>query len=127
MQFNDKIKKDEKIMALLGVTEIRHLIAHTSKGELSLLLRKGSGQYIFVLDAVPVEKDVNKELLDLLFPIKAVEIPQPNKGLIGAIESTALATPVTNPNITKKNIEDIVNTIVKSPKPKGRPKGSKNK
>lgn len=59
-------------MEALGITEIRHLIAHTNKGELSLQLRKGQSDYNFVLDAVPLTKAVNKEMMDIFYP-KAIE------------------------------------------------------
>lgn len=59
--------QDNKIMKLLGTTEVRHLIAHTSKGELTLMLRKGepSSSYRFVLDSVPLEDEQNDELKEL--------------------------------------------------------------
>ncbi len=137
--FNDKIKKDEKIMAVLGITEIRHLIAHTSKGELSLLLRKDSKEYIFVLDAVPVDKDVNKELMDLLFPVKAQEIPQVKKtDTIVEIDTRHSATgkPLNISHLmdigSDKGLQDEKGNIVPfnkiiQAKPRGRPKGIKNK
>lgn len=70
-------KTDNKIMQLLGVNEIRHYIADTNKGQLTFQLRKGETEYEFVLDAVPVEKELQKELMDIVFPVK--EIPQVNK------------------------------------------------
>lgn len=69
------IKTDNKIMELIGVSELRHYIAETNKGSLSLMLRKGESQYIFVLDAVPVTEETNKELMALIFPDKDSEMP----------------------------------------------------
>lgn len=71
------VKADNKIMQLLGVNEIRHYIADTNKGQLTFQLRKGETEYEFVLDAVPVEKELQKELMETVFPPK--EIPQVNK------------------------------------------------
>lgn len=63
-----KATKDNKVMKLLGLTEIRHLIAHTNKGELTMMLRKGESvnEYRFVLDAVPLEDEQNANLKELL-------------------------------------------------------------
>lgn len=59
---------DNKIMKLLGVTEIRHRIALTNHGELTLMLRLGedASSYHYVLDAVPLDEDKNSELKELL-------------------------------------------------------------
>ncbi len=59
--------RDNKIMKLLGTAELRHLIAHTTKGELTLSIRKGetAQNYRFVLDSVPLEDDHNDELKEL--------------------------------------------------------------
>lgn len=91
------VKSDHKIMESLGVTELRHFVAQTNKGELTLMLRKGETKYRLVLDAVPVSEEVHDELMPILFPEKKVEIPK-----------------------------DWDKTIL-IPKPKGRPKGSKNR
>lgn len=58
---------DNKIMSLTKVNELRHIIAHTDKGDLCLLLKKGESErdYRFILDAVPYEDKENKELLEL--------------------------------------------------------------
>lgn len=60
--------KDNKVMKLLGLTEIRHVIAHTNKGELTLMLHKGESaqNYRYVLDAVPTDDEVNDQLKELL-------------------------------------------------------------
>lgn len=63
----EKSETDNMIMTLLGTSEIRHIIAHTNKGELSLMLPfKGTAEdYKFILDAVPLEAKDNKELIEL--------------------------------------------------------------
>ena len=72
------VKTDNKIMQLLGVNVIRHNIADTNKGQLTFQLRKGETEYEFVLDAVPVEKELQEELMNVIFPPQQV-IPQVNK------------------------------------------------
>lgn len=62
-----KAKHDNLVMKALKVSEIRHLITGTDKGELYLMLRKGgtSKDYFFALDSVPVDRDVNKDLFNV--------------------------------------------------------------
>lgn len=59
--------RDNKIMALLGLEEISHVVAHTNRGELTLTLRKGNSEkgYRFNLDSVPLEDEKNLELKEL--------------------------------------------------------------
>ena len=59
--------KDNKIMAVAKVNEIRHVLAHTDKGDLTVGLNKGESvlQYRFFLDAVPFGDAENKELLNI--------------------------------------------------------------
>src|SRR6185295_12468239 len=64
------LQTDTKIIELLDMKELSRVIAHTDKGILTLQLRKGENTYHLVLDAVPVEKALNKELMDLIFPAK---------------------------------------------------------
>lgn len=73
------ITDDHETMKILGVSELRHLICHTNLGELTLMLRKGENQYTFVLDAVPVGTEQNKELTALFFTPKMANIPQVQK------------------------------------------------
>lgn len=63
----EKAKIDNAIMRITKVSELRHIVATTDKGELWLCLRKGETEkdYRFVLDAVPYSDDDNKELLAL--------------------------------------------------------------
>lgn len=62
-----KADRDNQLMKLLKVNEIRHIVCHTDKGDFSLALSKGGGgaDYRFILDAVPVETKLNKELLQI--------------------------------------------------------------
>lgn len=64
------IKNDVEIMKLLKIGEIRHVLAHTDRGELCICLRKGETKYFFTLDAVEVDKDVNEGLMKIFFPPK---------------------------------------------------------
>jgi hypothetical protein len=75
----DKLKKDDQIMKILNVSEVRRYICGTDKGILELLIRKGQNSYHLTLDSVPLDKETNKELMDLLFPVKQLEVPQVNK------------------------------------------------
>lgn len=62
-----KAKIDNVAMMALKLLEIRHIIAQTDKGELSLMLRKGGTgkDYRFILDSVPLEEEKNKEMMKL--------------------------------------------------------------
>lgn len=62
-----KINKltDLKTMYLLKINDVRHLICNTSKGPLELKIVKDENEYFFTLDAVPVDKQTNKDLLKL--------------------------------------------------------------
>ena len=64
-ELKDIYKTDKEVMRLLKVKELRHLIAGTDKGDLSLMIRKDEPmtEYRFVLDAVPVSDEVNNFLL----------------------------------------------------------------
>lgn len=62
-----KARRDNQLMKLLKVSEIRHVICHTDKGDFCLTLVKGGAakDYRFVLDAVPVEPKENKVLMGI--------------------------------------------------------------
>lgn len=64
-------QQDNKIMDILKVKEISRVICDTDMGPLRLRIRKNEESYHFVLDAVELPKEVNKELFELLFPVKA--------------------------------------------------------
>lgn len=55
-------KNDNEIMRALNVSELRHHFAETNKGNLTAMIRFGENHYTFVLDAVPVEAEANKQL-----------------------------------------------------------------
>jgi hypothetical protein len=75
----DNIKRDTEVMRILDLKEVSRVICNTDKSFLTLKLRKGEKEYWLYLDSVPVSKEDNKELMELLFPKKEVEIPQVNK------------------------------------------------
>lgn len=62
-----KAQRDNQLMRLLKVNEIRHIVCHTDKGDFCLALTKDGKDkdYRFILDAVPVESKLNKDLLKL--------------------------------------------------------------
>lgn len=62
----EKAKIDNAIMRITKVSEIRHVLAHTDKGDLCLMLPfKGTEyDYRFVLDSVPYDDKTNKKLLE---------------------------------------------------------------
>ena len=57
-------KQDNMLMRALRLDEIRHILCHSDKGDIALMLRKGETErdYRFVLDSVPVDAEKNKEL-----------------------------------------------------------------
>lgn len=57
--------RDNKIMLLTKVNEIRHVLARTDKGELTVGLSKGQSDlmYQFYLDSIPYSLENNKELI----------------------------------------------------------------
>lgn len=62
-------------MSLLRIDTISHVIAHTSHGDICLMLRKGEYDYQLTLDSVPIDSDIHDEVMDLIYPTKPV-IPQ---------------------------------------------------
>ena len=72
----ETIKKDSKIMEMLKVSTINRIVCNTDKGMLTLQIRKGESKYELVLDSVPLLPEVNKELMDILFPVKEMEKPK---------------------------------------------------
>ena len=78
------IKQDDALMKLLnGVTTIRRIICNTNKGALELELRKGETNYHLVLDSVPLDKEENDKIMDLLFK---PEIPEVTKEPITQVQ-----------------------------------------
>lgn len=109
------LKADDLLMKNLELKTINRLICTTDKGVLSLQIRKGEQNYHLCLDSVPLNKELNKTLMDLLFPVSKVEIPIVNK----KPEATISFKIPSNTGITPK---EVIIT-----KKGGRPKGSKNK
>lgn len=108
----DKIlKQDDEVMKILNVSTIHRIICETDKGKLSLQIRKGEKEYHLVLDAVPLSKQDNKDLMALLFPVKQTEIPQMNKEPF---------------NPSKEIVKILVNEKKNLKKKLGRPVGSKS-
>ena len=64
----EKALRDNKIMKVMKVNELRHFVGRTEKGELSYGIKKDQtgDDYQFYLDAVPVEKEQNDELIKML-------------------------------------------------------------
>lgn len=60
-------KRDNKLMKMLRVNEIRHVVCHTDKGDFCLMLAKDgtAKDYRFILDAVPAEPKLNTELIEM--------------------------------------------------------------
>ena len=112
----DKLKKDDQIMKILNVSEVRRYICGTDKGILELLIRKGQNSYHLTLDSVPLDKETNKELMDLLFPVKQLEVPQVSKfnGFNPLVTET-----------TKKVLDKAIIDVVAPKKKLGRPKKTK--
>lgn len=52
-----QIELDKKLMNALGVDSVIHVLCKTSKGDLSILLRKNENAYVIALDNVPIEQD----------------------------------------------------------------------
>ncbi len=106
------LQEDKHIMTLLGVSELSRVIAHTNKGYLTLLLRKNEDKYHLILDSVPLDKETNKELMEMLFPKKELEIPQVNKDMLFPKEPYFKGEPMKIPLNIKPKL--------------GRPKGAKS-
>lgn len=107
---NKKIQQDDAIFKTLDLKTINRLICYTDKGTLTLQIRKGDTQYHICLDSVPLDKNLNKQLMDLLFPTTKMEIPQINKTYVPVPANTSVTF------VAKREV-----------KSKGRPKGSKNR
>ena len=94
MNTQAKMKIDDLIMKKLDANNVRRPICNTNKGDLELCVLKGGTRYYLTLDSVPLEKELNDTLMDILFK---VEVPQVNK-------LSTLLTPqeVTPPTVIKK-------------------------
>lgn len=58
-------KVDTEVMRALRLSEIRHVIAYTSKGDLTFVLPWAGTKddYTFYLDSVPVDDESNQKLI----------------------------------------------------------------
>lgn len=67
MNFQEQAIKDNRLMLILKLTSVRHVVARTDRGDLSLGLEKGESgaDYRFYLDTVPVGTEENQKLLAL--------------------------------------------------------------
>lgn len=110
---NKTLNQDDAIFKALDLKTIDRVICNTDKGVLTLKIRKGDTQYHLCLDSVPLDAKLNKELMDLLFPKKELEVPQVKKGI-----TLEVNYPSGDPTSTEKpNVKVIAQT-----KPRGRPK-----
>lgn len=107
-------KEDHKLMDLLKINEISRIICDTNMGTLKLRIRKGEKEYRFVLDSVELDKNTNKEVFELLYPIM--------------ITTQSELLPKWAQDMSEGNpLEMPLKIVTKIEKPKGRPKGIKNK
>ncbi len=114
------IKQDSRIMELLKVSTINRIICSTDKGMLTLQIRKGDKGYHLVLDAVPLDKEKNDELMSILFPKPEAIVPQVNK------QMTWNGEPISDDSEKAKQLKELNPDKTGQVKPKGRPKGSRN-
>lgn len=61
-----KKKNDQRLLKILKCQGIRYHIGVTDKGaSIDLAVEKGSNAYQFYVDAAPVEKEINDEMLKI--------------------------------------------------------------
>ena len=100
-------KEDHKLMELLGLKEVNRVICDTNMGPLKLRLRKGENEYRFTLDAVELPKALNKQTMELLFPV-TIELPTNNLESHGElIKDTNIRTSTTIKQKAKKNTSKV--------------------
>lgn len=69
--FENKIAKDQRIMRILKVSELRYSVGTTNRGPLDIMIRFGEDKYDFMFDNTPVDdgtpggKERNQALLKL--------------------------------------------------------------
>lgn len=114
-------KQDQIVMDLLKVKEISRIICDTNMGTLKLRIRKGETNYQFLLDAVELPKELHNELMEVIYP-NPVAVLMSSVGVNPKVDTTL--NPLSRKIYTPK-IEETPN--ITPGKPKGRPKGSKNK
>jgi len=64
-KITQNIKRDQQIMKLLKISELRHHVANSNLGPIDLQIRYGEDTYQFLLDATIVDKETNDRLLKL--------------------------------------------------------------
>lgn len=103
---NKTISQDNEIMRVLKVSEVRRIICNTNKGVLELMLRKGDTKYFLTLDSVPLDKETNKELMDLLFKPEIPQVKKEENAFTNtfADHTNTLKDKVFEPIIKKKNV-----------------------
>lgn len=114
------LKQDDALMKSLNLVTINRLICYTDKGMLTLQIRKGDNQYHLCLDSVPVDKQLNKELMELLFPVKPLEVPQVKK----EPQITWNGEPIASNSKNAKQLKAL--DAHRLPKKIGRPVGAKS-
>lgn len=128
MNLKEILKKDDLILKCLAshnVDRINRLVCNTNQGALELEIRKGERDYHFVLGAVPLSKEISKELMDFLFPAPILETPKRLNNEEKVIITTV--KPVKNaPILEIKDKKGTTLLKVEAPKKLGRPKGSKD-
>lgn len=61
-----KIKNDQRIIKALKCEEIKYHIGRTDRGaSIDLMVKKGSEEYRFFVDAAPVDDEQNEQLIKL--------------------------------------------------------------
>ncbi len=66
-----KIKKDQRIMRVLKVSELRYHIGQTNLGPIDIMIRYGEEKYNFLLDSSPLDdnteegKEKNEKMLEI--------------------------------------------------------------
>ncbi len=120
MTILESLKNDDGIFKALELKTIQRLICYTDKGILALQIRKGEQNYHLTLDSVPLEKELNKTLMGLLFPVPKMDIAQPKtvmvKDVIQATKDIILE------KRDMSNPKDWDKTILVPKKKAGRPK-----
>jgi len=88
------LKTDQAIITLLKLSRVDRIICDTDKGVLKLCLRKEENNYFFTLDATELPKELNKELMELLFPVIVTEYNNPKPLLADTSKDSNVAQPV---------------------------------
>ena len=68
------MKEDKELMQLLKVDYIAKPLVNTSKGLLAIVLRNNENKYHITLDAVPLEDELQTQILKLYENIQSKEV-----------------------------------------------------